>query len=116
MVTNDETLAAFSAAFGSGDVDAIMGLMTDDAVFESTAPPDGERHDGAMAVREVWQSLFTGTPGAAFAEEDRFVAGDRGVLLWRFSWEGDEPGHVRGVDVLEFRDGKVSGKRSYVKG
>ena len=36
-------LARFSAAFGSGDVDAIMALMTDDCVFESTGPPpDGE--------------------------------------------------------------------------
>ena len=87
-----------------------------DVVFESTAPPDGERHAGADAVRAVWQDLFGGTPGARFTEEDRFVAGDRGVLCWRFDWDGDEPGHVRGVDVLRFRDGKVAEKRSYVKG
>ena len=98
------------------NVDAIMAMMTDDVVFESTAPPDGERHAGADAVRAVWQDLFGGTPGARFTEEDRFVAGDRGVLCWRFDWDGDEPGHVRGVDVLRFRDGKVAEKRSYVKG
>lgn len=115
-MTEDEVLASFSDAFGRGDVEAIMSLMTDDVVFESTSPPDGERHVGAEAVRSVWQTLFTGTPGAAFAEEARFVAGDRGVLMWRFSWGGESPGHVRGVDVLTFRDGKVASKLSYVKG
>ena len=116
MVTADEALARFSGAFGAGDVDAIMALMTEDVVFESTTPPDGERHAGAAAVRGVWEELFGGTPGARFEEEERFVCGDRGVLVWRFSWAGDEPGHVRGVDVLRFRNGKVAEKRSYVKG
>jgi ketosteroid isomerase-like protein len=115
-VGNDELLAAFSAAFGSGDVDAIMALMTEDVVFESTTPPDGERHRGTEAVRRVWVELFEGTAGARFAEEESFTAGDRGLLRWRFSWGGETPGHVRGVDLLRFRDGKVAEKLSYVKG
>jgi uncharacterized protein (TIGR03086 family) len=116
---NDATLVRFSQAFGSGDVDAIMALMTDDCVFESTSPaPDGRRHEGADAVRRVWEELFASTADAAFTEEEAFVSDDRGVLRWRFSWTGTtgEPRHVRGVDVLRFRDGKVSEKLSYVKG
>jgi ketosteroid isomerase-like protein len=118
MTDNDQVLAAFSAAFGSGDVDAIMALMTDDVVFESTAPPDGSRHEGVEAVRQVWVDLFSGTAGASFTEEERFVCADRGVLQWRFTWATSEgtPGHVRGVDILRFVDGKVAEKRSYVKG
>ena len=40
------------------------------------------------------------------------------MIRWRFDWTGDDgmPGHVRGVDVLRFRDGKVCEKLSYVKG
>jgi len=116
---NHAGLARFSAAFGSGDVDAIMALMTDDCVFESTGPaPDGVRHEGADAVRGVWVELFGQTPDAAFTEEESFVAGDRGVLSWRFDWTNDDgsPGHVRGVDVLRLRDGLVCEKFSYVKG
>jgi uncharacterized protein (TIGR03086 family) len=112
-------LARFSAAFGSGDVDTIMSLMTEDCVFEATGPaPDGVRHEGAAAVRAVWVELFGRTPGAAFTEEQSFVCGDRGVLRWRFDWANDDgtPGHVRGADVLGFRDGKVCEKLSYVKG
>jgi ketosteroid isomerase-like protein len=115
-MSTEDALAAFSAAFGSGDVEAIMALMTDDVVFESTAPPDGERAAGAAEVRRVWERLFGETPGAAFTEEDRFTCGDRGVLRWRFSWAGEQPGHIRGVDIVTFRDGKVAEKLSYVKG
>lgn len=116
-VTTLAALQRFSAAFGSGDVDAIMALMTEDVVFESTGPaPDGVRHEGAAAVRAVWVDLFGSTPGARFTEEELFADGDRGVLRWRFDWAGDDPGHVRGVDVLRFRDGKVAEKLSYVKG
>ena len=112
-------LAAFSGAFGSGDVDAIMKLMTDDCVFESTGPaPDGVRHEGAAAVRAVWEELFSGTRDAVFTEEESFLAGDRAVLHWRFSWTEPDgtPGHVRGVDVLRLRGGLVAEKLSYVKG
>jgi uncharacterized protein (TIGR03086 family) len=112
-------LARFSAAFGRGDIDTIMSLMTDDCLFEATGPaPDGASHEGAGAVRRVWDEVFGETPDAAFSEEESFVCGDRGVLRWQFSWTGDdgEPGHVRGADVLRFRDGKVCEKLSYVKG
>jgi ketosteroid isomerase-like protein len=112
-------LSAFSAAFGSGDVDAIMALMTEDVAFEATGPaPDGRRVTGAEAVRAVWVDLFGGTADASFTEEDSFAAADRGVLRWRFTWTEPDgrPGHVRGVDVLRFRDGKVCEKLSYVKG
>lgn len=116
---NHATLARFSAAFGRGDVDEIMALMTDDCVFEATGPaPDGVRHEGAQAVRAVWEEVFGQTRDPAFTEEDSFVSGDRAVLRWRFDWTDDDgaPGHVRGVDVLRLRDGRVAEKLSYVKG
>jgi len=115
----EAALTAFSAAFGSGDVDAIMALMSDDCVFESTGPaPDGVRRVGADEVRAVWVELFGGTRDAAFTEEESFCSGERGVLRWRFTWTEDDgtAGHVRGVDVLRFRDGLVAEKLSYVKG
>jgi uncharacterized protein (TIGR03086 family) len=116
---NHAGLARFSAAFGSGDVDAIMELMTEDCSFEATGPaPDGVRHEGADVVRAVWVNLFGETPDARFTEEESFVSGDRGVLRWRFDWTNEDgsAGYVRGVDVLRMRDGLVCEKFSYVKG
>ncbi|MDX6357540.1 MAG: hypothetical protein QOH37_594 [Nocardioidaceae bacterium] len=112
-------LARFSAAFGTGDVDAIMALMTQDCVFEATGPaPDGEKHEGAAEVRAMWDQLFGETHEPSFVEEESFVSGDRAVLRWRFEWVDDDgsPGHVRGVDLLRLRDGLVCEKLSYVKG
>lgn len=112
-------LARFSAAFGRGDVDSIMALMTQDCVFESTGPaPDGEKHEGAAEVRVTWEQLFGETHQPSFIEEESFVSGDRAVLRWRFEWVDDEgaPGHVRGADVIRLRDGQICEKLSYVKG
>jgi ketosteroid isomerase-like protein len=116
---NHAAMARFAAAFGAGDVDRIMALMTEDCVLEATGPaPDGERHEGAAAVRAVWTKFFGRPAGAAFTEEESFVSGDRGVLRWRCDWvdPGRSRAHVRGVDVLRFRDGLVCEKFSYVKG
>ena len=116
---NHAALARFSAAFGSGDVEAIMARMTQDCVFESTGPsPDGERHEGQASVRAVWEQLFGGTVDPRFTDEEMFFSGDRALVRWRFTWTNEDgsEGHVRGVDVLRFRDGLVSEKFSYVKG
>jgi ketosteroid isomerase-like protein len=115
------TLAAverFSEAFDRHDVDAIMAAMTDDCLFDNTPPPDGELLRGAAAVRAFWQRFFTESPSALFETEELFVAGDRCVTRWRYSWRdaaGIE-GHIRGSDLFRVRAGKVAEKRSYVKG
>ncbi|MBA2451564.1 MAG: nuclear transport factor 2 family protein [Chloroflexia bacterium] len=104
----------FNEVFNAHDVDAIMSMMTDDVVFENTSPaPDGTRYEGQAAVRGFWEEFFTSSPDAAFEAEDMFVAGDRCLVRWVYSW-GD--GHIRGVDVFKVRDGKVAEKLSYVKG
>jgi hypothetical protein len=41
------------------------------------------------------------------------AAGDRTVVRWTYLFGH---GHVRGVDVLRVRDGRVAEKLSYVKG
>ena len=112
------TIERFNDAFNRHDVDAVMALMTDDCVFESTAPPNGERHEGQDAVRAVWEDFFSSSPNAVFRTEELFAAGDRCVVRWLYSWatESDATGHIRGVDVFRVRDGKVAEKLSYVKG
>ena len=107
----------FNQAFARGDVDGVMALMTEDCVFENTyPPPDGERHVGQADVRAFWTRFFAETPSARWETEEMFAAADRVVARWKFSWGGAEPGHIRGVDVMRVRDGKVAEKLSYVKG
>lgn len=108
----------FNEAFNRHDVNAIMNCMTDDCVFENTRPsPDGTRITGHTAVREFWNGFFQRSPQAHFDTEELIAAGDRCIVLWRYSWVRDgTPGHVRGVDVFRVRNGKVAEKLSYVKG
>ena len=51
-------------------------------------------------------------------DEETFMSGDRALVRWRFTSTNEDGsgGHVRGVDVLRFRDGLVAEKLSYVKG
>ena len=108
----------FNDAFNRHDVDAIMALMTDDCVFENTRPaPDGTRYEGQAAVRACWEQFFANSPQARFEFTDLFAAGDRCVVRWTYHWvKSSGSGHVRGVDVLRVRGGKVAEKLSYVKG
>jgi ketosteroid isomerase-like protein len=104
----------FNAAMNAHEIDNVMSLMTSDCIFENTqSPPDGTRYIGTDAVRTFWEEFWRGTPQAHFDEEDLIASGDRCTVLWRYSWGN---GHVRGVDILRVRDGKISEKFSYVKG
>jgi len=108
-----EMVEAFGAAWSDHDLDTTLTLITEDCMFDSTGPaPDGTRCQGRDAVRKAWQPIFD-DPGSNFEVEETFVAGDRVVQRWRYSWTD---GHVRGIDVFLVRDGKVAEKRSYVKG
>jgi ketosteroid isomerase-like protein len=108
----------FNEAFNRHDLPAIMALMTDDVVFDSTRPPpDGERIVGQGPVRAFWEQFFARSPSARFETEEQFAVGDRCVVQWTYHWVRDgKPSHVRGVDLFRVRDGKVAEKLSYVKG
>ncbi|RFS18466.1 nuclear transport factor 2 family protein [Emticicia sp. C21] len=119
--TQSATIAAverFNEAFNRHDVDAVMNAMTEDCIFENTAPsPDGTRIEGAQAVRAYWTKFFTNNPDAFFEAEDVFAAGDRCVVRWIYRKTKDgKPWHLRGVDVFKVRNGKVAEKLAYVKG
>jgi ketosteroid isomerase-like protein len=104
----------FNAALNNHHIDAVMELMTDDCIFENTFPaPDGTRHIGALDVRSALTDFLANSPKAHFSEEELIACGDRCVVRWKYSWGN---GHVRGVDVIRLRDGKISEKFSYVKG
>lgn len=113
-----ETLAVverFSDAFNAHDIKRVMALMTEDVVFENTSPaPDGERFEGAAAVRAFWEDFFAASPEARFDVEEIFAINDRCVVRWTYHWSAT--GHIRGVDIFTVRDGKVAEKLSYVKG
>ena len=114
-----EVINKFNEAFNRHDVPALMALMTEDCIFDNTYPaPDGERFEGQEAVGHFWEEFFRSSPDANFQAEEMFAHGERCVIRWMYNWTNTDGsrGHVRGVDVLRVRDGKVSEKLAYVKG
>jgi predicted SnoaL-like aldol condensation-catalyzing enzyme len=104
----------FNAAFNRHDVAGMMQLMSDDCLFENTAPaPDGTVYKGKEAVTRFWQEFFRESPQAHIDIEEIFGLGMRCIMRWKYSW-GE--GYVRGVDIFNVTEGLISEKLSYVKG
>jgi len=109
----------FHEAFNRHDVTAMMALMNADCVFENTSPaPDGTVYTGKAAVGQFWEEFFIQSPQAKLTIEEIFGMGMRCIVRWRYDWTdaSGAPGHVRGVDVFQVRDGLITEKFSYVKG
>jgi uncharacterized protein (TIGR02246 family) len=103
----------FHEAFNAHDLDALADLWCEDCVFEDTSPPDGTRHTGRDSVLAACRDFFAQSPNAHFDIEELDTAGDRAFVKWRYTWED---GHVRGVDLMRVRDGRVLESLAYVKG
>ena len=110
---------AFNEAFNRLDVAGMMQLMSDDCVFENTAPaPDGTVYSGKEAVTRFWQDFFRESPQAHIEVEEIFDFGMRCIMRWRYDWVdlAGAKGHVRGVDIFQVKNGSICQKLSYVKG
>ena len=113
---SDETRDAierFHDALNNHDIDALAELVHEECVFETTDPPDGTRHVGRAAVLGACSEFLAQSPQARFEMEEILTVGDRALVRWRYAWAD---GHVRGVDVMRVRDGKVVETFAYVKG
>lgn len=104
----------FNEAFNRHDVAGMMKLMSENCIFENTAPaPDGSFYKGRDAVAGFWEDFFRSSPQAHIEIEEIFGAGNRCIMRWKYDWGN---GHVRGVDIFKVEEGLISEKYSYVKG
>src|SRR5256885_11673276 len=87
----------FTEAFNRDDLDAVMALMADDAVYDEF---NGRRSEGKAAIREAFVPQFRGDYGTIrFYPEDLFVetapdargAGPSGKALIRWRCRLDAP-------------------------
>ncbi|MBI1386108.1 MAG: DUF4440 domain-containing protein [Rhizobiales bacterium] len=112
----EDATNAFMAAFNAGDLDAVLGFFTDDAVFED---PRGARHEGKPAIRSAFEPLFSGALGRPrFTDDDFFCDPDAGKVMtsWHLLLEiNGVPTSLRGLDLLHFEGDRISRKLSYVK-
>jgi uncharacterized protein (TIGR02246 family) len=116
--TTIDLVQKMEAAINAHDADAFMRLCADDVVWETTTPPDGDRYEGAIAVRAAGEALFRESPNAKFETEELTTNDELAVDRWRYSWTSADgsTGHVRGVSLITVQDGKIKEILAYVKG
>lgn len=113
----------FTDAFNRDDLDGVMALMADDAVYDEF---NGRRSEGTAAIREAFAPQFRGDYGTIrFDPEDCFVApapsapgapSGKALIRWRCRLErGALRKEWRGLDILHVERGRVTEKHTYAK-
>ena|SRR3989344_6970615 len=114
-----ETLKGFLKAFNQHDLDSIMEYFAEDCVFYMPrgSKPRGDRFIGKVEVRTGLAKRFEGMPDVHYGEDQHWVCGDFGVSEWTLTGTtvSGEKIKVRGVDLLEFAEGKIIRKDSFWK-
>jgi len=121
MKITEETLKQILEAFNRHDLDAIMEFFSDDCSFDFPRGPEfwGQRFEGKAQVREALAGRFKGIPDVHYGDDSHWISanGNRGVSEWTLTGTTTSglSVKVRGCDLWELRDGKVTRKDSYWK-
>ena len=114
-----EILKRFLDAFNRHDIDSIMEYFSDDCVFYMPrgAGPRGDRYLGKNEVRAGLAKRFQGIPDVHYGEDCHWACDNFGVSEWTLTGTSvsGKRIEVRGVDLLEFADGKITRKDSFWK-
>ena len=114
-----ELLKEFLEAFNRHDLDSIMDYFADDCVFYMPrgAGPRGDRSAGKDEVRAALSKRFEGIPDVHYGEDQHWVCGSLGVSEWTLTGTSltGKKIEVRGIDLLEFVQGKITRKDSFWK-
>ena len=112
-------LESLLAAFNRHDLDAIMEFFADDCVLylPRGSTPRGASFTGKDAVRRGLATRFSGLPDVHYGDDRHWVCGDLGVSEWTITGttHAGQRIEARGVDLLEWRGGKIVRKDSFWK-
>ena len=106
-------------AFNAHDLDLIMSFFADDCVMDMPhgPGPGGRLLVGKDEVRDGIRSRLDGIPDIHYGDDRHWVCDDRGVSEWtiRGTQRNGERIEVRGCDLFEFVDGKITRKDAFWK-
>ena len=121
MTVTADTLKEILEAFNRHDLDRIMQFFSDDCSFDLPRGPEpwGQRFFGKAQVREALSGRFKGIPDVHYGEDNHWVSADgkQGVSEWTLTGTttAGVKLEVRGCDLWEFQNGKVSRENSFWK-
>lgn len=114
-----EMMKGFLDAFNRHDLDSIMGYFADECVFYMPrgAGPRGDKYVGKNQVREGLAKRFEGIPDVHYGDDKHWACGSFGASEWTLTGTSvsGKTVNVRGVDLLEFVDGKITRKDAFWK-
>jgi len=114
-----EKLKGFLEAFNQHNLDSIMDYFAEDCVFYMPrgSTPRGDRYVGKTEVRAGLAKRFEGIPDVHYGDDQHWVCENFGVSEWTLTGTSvsGEKIEVRGVDLLEFDQGKITRKDSFWK-
>jgi|SRR5271169_4160289 len=116
---NVELVKGIYAAFGRGDVPAVLGAFTEDIEwFEAEGMPYGGLHRGPEAVaQKVFGPITEDVEGFAVTPEELIGSGATVAAVVRYTGTGKATGKaldVPAVHVWEIRDGKLARFRQFI--
>jgi ketosteroid isomerase-like protein len=113
-VTRD-VVGRFIRAFQQRDASALPDLVAEDCVMEAMQPaPDGERVEGYDANGYFWKAMISDVK-ASFEVEDLTVCREWAINRWRYRFGQGSENSVRGVTLLQVRNGKIAQALAYAK-
>ena len=121
MTITAETMKRVLDAFNRHDLDAIMEFFSDDCSLDLPRGPEpwGQRFTGKAQVREALAGRFKGIPDVHYGEDRHWISADGSMGVSEWTLTGTTTSgvklKVRGCDLWEFRNGKISRKNSYWK-
>jgi ketosteroid isomerase-like protein len=106
----------FLDAWGSGRVDAVMTLFSDDTVFvASQGPEPGQTYRGRSEIFPAVERMLATSAESRFRVTEVLPIEDGAVATWVIEGlPADAPG-AKGIDVFKVRDGRVTSKDAYRK-
>ncbi len=103
---SETRLRAYYSAWSSGDVEGVMSYFTPATVYEDVAT--GELATGTAEVRAFATKFLESSPGVS-VEPTSILIGERSAAdEWTMkAGTGKEAWSVRGVAILQHRDGQI---------
>jgi steroid delta-isomerase-like uncharacterized protein len=118
--TNVEVVEAWPRYFSAHDVDGLVSLYTENAVYEDV--PWGHTWRGKTQVRAMLQGFFRAWSDLKMQCTSTFRGEDRAAIEWLLTGtqlalpnKGPVQGaySLRGVTIIELQDGKIRHSRDY---
>jgi ketosteroid isomerase-like protein len=116
----DQLLQEWLSAWNRHDLEAVLASMAEGVVFEHW---DGKPLSGKATVRRAWERWFARDKDFRFEWLNTIIdeTTQKVSFEWRLHWISPVPDHAGereirdGIDVIQFRNGEIVSKRTYIK-